>query len=349
MGAARIVVATAVITTAVVGVRLTNDGGGGPTQELNCFADPGACGYPDPDYGDVGVPAGTTLTNSGAITVNTPGTVIEALNITCSGTCITINADNVTIRNTRITGTGGGGLGAILIATCGGCDSTFDHIELLTTADPGYEHGIHKSPGSPGDANETVIGAYSPQGFDLHVWCEGVCSVTDSYLVAARPDGEGGWEPAADPEDHNENLYCNDCTFTVDHNTLFLPTPQTSVIFAQTANGSAAPCVNQLTITDNLIAGGGQMISFCAHNNGVGTHTATVTNNNFARCEEGNETAGGGGTWLCPSLFDHPGSDDGHGYYPNGGSFTLVNTYFAAVSTWSDNVWDDTGATIPEP
>ena len=48
--------------------------------------------------GNVGVPAGTTLTPSGSITVSTPGNVISGLNVTGE---IDVNANNVTIRNTR--------------------------------------------------------------------------------------------------------------------------------------------------------------------------------------------------------------------------------------------------------
>ena len=47
-----------------------------------------------------GVPAGTSLKASGSVTVSTDGAVVDGLNIT--GT-LTINASNVTVRNTRVT------------------------------------------------------------------------------------------------------------------------------------------------------------------------------------------------------------------------------------------------------
>jgi hypothetical protein len=52
-----------------------------------------------PDAGCTGVPPGTTLTASGPLTVGTAGTVIDGRDIT--GT-VTVNAANVTIRNSRI-------------------------------------------------------------------------------------------------------------------------------------------------------------------------------------------------------------------------------------------------------
>ena len=53
-----------------------------------------------PDATTAGVPAGVTLTPSGSIVINTPGTVIEGLNITGS---VIINAANVTLKNCSIT------------------------------------------------------------------------------------------------------------------------------------------------------------------------------------------------------------------------------------------------------
>ena len=59
-----------------------------------------ACPLPAyPDASCTGVPPGTTLTPSGGLTLSTPGTVINALDITGN---IVVNAPNVTIRNTRI-------------------------------------------------------------------------------------------------------------------------------------------------------------------------------------------------------------------------------------------------------
>lgn len=66
--------------------------------QANCINVPSACGYPDAT--NTGVPAGVTLTNSGSITVNTNGAVVQNLNINGN---ITVRANNVTIRNVRIT------------------------------------------------------------------------------------------------------------------------------------------------------------------------------------------------------------------------------------------------------
>jgi len=63
-------------------------------------AGPPICGRPRPGPTTTGVPAGTRLTPSGSITVDTPGAVVEDLDVTGS---ITVLADNVTIRRVRLT------------------------------------------------------------------------------------------------------------------------------------------------------------------------------------------------------------------------------------------------------
>src|SRR5262245_20063920 len=52
-----------------------------------------------PDATNTGVPAGVTLTSSGGLVINTPGVVIEGLDI--RGT-VTVSADNVTLKNCKI-------------------------------------------------------------------------------------------------------------------------------------------------------------------------------------------------------------------------------------------------------
>ena len=67
--------------------------------QANCISSPHLCGYPDAT--NTGVPSGVSLTNSGSVTVATDGAVVQNLNITDGQ--IIIRANNVTIKNTRIT------------------------------------------------------------------------------------------------------------------------------------------------------------------------------------------------------------------------------------------------------
>ena len=53
-----------------------------------------------PDASNTGVPAGTTLTASGSLVLNTPGQVVDGLDIQGR---VTVNSDGVVIRRSRIT------------------------------------------------------------------------------------------------------------------------------------------------------------------------------------------------------------------------------------------------------
>jgi hypothetical protein len=289
--------------------------------QLNCFSSPGSCGYPDPAFNNVGVPAGTTLTPSGSINVTTAGTIIDAKDV--SGT-IEVSADNVTIKNTRVTGVGGGcgptnTCGNSVIEVSGPYTVTISNVELTTDASTTVEHGIRNSFG--GTIN--VDHVYQHANIDALCWC-GNANISDTYSIIHL----------AISTDHLENMYIDGHTIDVQHNTLINTQPQTANIFANVGNGSGGACSNHLTVNNNLLAGGGWTIYGCGNATSQGTFTATITNNRFARCGGGSEVSGGGGTWLCP------GGADPHGYFPRGGSFGVVSSVFSNM-VWGGNYWDD--------
>jgi hypothetical protein len=276
----------------------------------------------------VGIPAGTTLSPSGSITVTTDGTVINGLDV--AGT-ITINARNVTIKNTRVTviGTGCGptntcGNSAIHVACA--CTVTISNVELTANALTTVEHGIR-------NANGGIINLdhlYQHGNINALCFC-GNGSISDSYSTIHL----------AIAGDHLENIYVDDATLRIIHNTLLNQAPQTANVFGNTNNGSDAPCENHLTIDGNLLAGGGFSIYPCAHGTSVGSSTSQITNNRFARCKTA-AVQGGGGTRFCS------GGSDSYGYYPRGGSFGYLAADYcgSAGHTWFGNVWDDNNATI---
>ena len=314
-----------------------------PPATSGCFSAPAACGFPDPASGNVGVPAGKTLTDSGSITVTQAGAVIDGLNIRGN---VTVLANNVTIQNSKITAVSGGGFNGRLIGVCGGCTFTIKDSELTTLPGISYEFGIHGASQTVGGSNITMERVYQHGEIDAMLWVEGTGVVRDTYSIIGKPNG-AGWQPAL-PGDHLENIYINNATLTVDHSVILNPVPQTSTIFGNTNNGvDGQPCQNKLTITNNLLAGGGQMVTACAHAASSGSSNVSISNNRFARCGMGREVQGGGGTWLCAGLTI--GASDGAGYYPRGGSFMLITGYFPAQTTWSGNVWDDNGNTVPKP
>lgn len=294
-----------------------------PPPGSTCFTSPGSCGFPDPAYGNVGVPAGTTLTNSGSIEVNTPGTVIDGLNVSGS---ITVNADNVTIRNTKVTATSGcsgSTCGNSLIRISGAHDVTVSHVEL--TSAPGLggtEHAIRNTHGGTLRADHLYQHGHVDALCHCGVPGGGSATITDSYSVIDLNI----------PGDHLENIYVEDKTLTVIHNTFINLQPQTANIFMDSGGD------NHLTARNNLFAGGGFTMYVCPKN-GCSTASAIVTDNMFARCDHGNEIPQDGGLWVCPN-----GADD-YGLFPRSGSFGS-SANMPPNTTWARNVWTD-GAPVP--
>ena len=203
---------------------------------------------------------------------------------------------------------------------------TISNVELTANAPTTVEHGIRNAYG--GVINLDHV--YQHGNIDALCWCGNSAIIRDSYSLIYL----------AIANDHLENLYIDDHSLTAIHNTFLNKAPQTANIFANTGNGSGGACSNQLTISNNLLAGGGFSIYPCGNATSQGTSTVSITGNRFARCGGGAEVQGGGGTWFCP------GGSDSAGYYPRSGSFgRLAAAYGNTV--WTGNIWDDTGTAAP--
>lgn len=122
-----------------------------------------------PGAGNTGVPSGTTLTPSGSIDVTVANTVIDAHDVTG---CITVHADNVTIKRSRIRGgscwepiknVGGKNLQVVdteidgeVSATCGESITGGDYSLLRVNAH-GCSDGPRLSGSGPIDIRDTWI------------------------------------------------------------------------------------------------------------------------------------------------------------------------------------------------
>ena len=149
---------------------------------------------------------------------------------------------------------------------------------------------------------------------------------------------------------HTEPLYMEDVSVTINHNTLLNPQTQTAEIFAASSSSS---CDNHLTVTNNLLAGGGYVIYACSGIGGIGSSTLTFTGNDFARCGGTFHHGSDGGSYCGSTDPSSSGTTTGngadtHGYWPLGGHFGIEShTYCTGPGqTSADNYWDDTGASV---
>lgn len=327
----------------------------GGSQTFNCFSSPGACGYPDPANGTVGVPPDTSLTPSGSLTVTTNGAVINALNVTGQ---ITVQANNVTIKNTRValSGAGSGFMNGngpasadiVIGRGAGGAQVTGTQLinDTLTNAADGttVQHAVYNGvPGGTTPADTVADGVYAYTTRDPNVSTVDTCSTGQQNVPGGGVDSLW-WGPGTIKNsyeianiyiacDHIENVYLfAGQSLDVEHSVLLNADNQTANVFDDGKGGAA-----NVKINSSLLAGGGFDIYGDA-NQTTPSGSVTVTNNHFARCLT-TMVNGSGGTHLCS------GGADSHGYFPKGGSFGDAAS-IPSGATWTGNVWDDNGASV---
>jgi hypothetical protein len=264
------------------------------------------------------------------MTVTTNGAVINAMNVTGS---ITVEADNVTIENSRVTIS----------------DSLRSAYNDFAIFEPNGYYGLTVKNSEVVGANIYMGGCDGcPNGGVDHLYMhdcdeclEYANSVTNSYfMVDAVYSGA-----------HYEMYYGSDSTVDFEHDTMINPHEQTADFLVDTDGGRGGPCDNQVTLNNSLLAGGGYEFYPCASATSAGTSKVVVTNNRFARCTTQPSYLSGSG-FLCTGHGDTTGNGDvvntpdQNGYFPNGGYFGLVGDSFCSNTTWTNNVWDDNGSAI---
>jgi hypothetical protein len=221
-----------------------------------CAPVPSRCGYPDAS--NTGVSAGAPLrTVSGGVRITQDGTVFENAIVGS----IDIEADNVTIRNVRVTGTGEGwGIG--MRATK---NTTIENVEILPDG-PRLLVGIKDVTGTSSGTHirKTEI-ARTTTGIQVH---EGL--IEDNYIH------DMGFKQG----DHLNGTTSNGSTvpMTIRHNTIFNQYGQTDAVSLFQDFG---PEGNR-TITDNLLAGGGYTI-YAGGQGPTPTFNIKITNNRISR------------------------------------------------------------------
>lgn len=260
----------------------------GTGRTRDCFTQPGACGFPDPTTGGVGVPNCSALpswqpSDLPSIDYRLSGSTIDitAANVTIQGYSIGdwsfyVTGKNFTLNDDCVSYDGGDTLAstAVWSTTSGMTVETSTIIAPGCAASPTAVCNSDKvdealvSGGTNTTVNDDVLaGAVEP----LNGLGPGSL-IANSYIVA------NGLMNGA----HSEAVYeAQTQHVTIIHNTLLNPFDQSGVVFLDTLGH---PCENQFTITDNLMGGGGYILYECSSGTAIGTSHLIFTNNDIARC-----------------------------------------------------------------
>ncbi len=313
--------ATSARTATVTASGGTGGGGGGSgaSQELNCFAQPGNCGYPDYFYGNTfgsysGPTSFTAADNAWSDTtgVNPSGktgagvgpvcdSYLQSHGVSCTlGTAVACSAlpntsngggfSNTTLEGYQFKGDLSLGANVTLKNDClnvaGGTQVSFNN-----GSNDVIEDSVLTTPGYASQYADTNVCACSESGLTLlH---DALLNATESIqyhpftLIDSYVLGSGNTSSGA----HHENTYINNDyagqTDAFEHSTLLEPYWDSGgAIFGDNTTSNSA-CFDSVDMEYNLIAGGNGDIMICGKSNSTSVQsgtTFTFINNNFARC-----------------------------------------------------------------
>ena len=188
-------------------------------------------GYPNAS--NTGVPAGTALSPSGSLTITTPGTVIDAKDVNGS---IYVDADNVTIKRTRIRNAGGTGISIVP----GRHGILIEDVELDGTGNA--------------DASEAIkFGGYTARRVHIHHYGEGFRANGDVLIEDSYAHDFTNFIAAGAHQDAIQSTGGNDLTFR--HNTLLMNVDGgNAAIMLGTYYGS------NVLVENNIVAGGSYVL-----------------------------------------------------------------------------------------
>ncbi|MGC1465856.1 MAG: Ig-like domain-containing protein [Pseudolabrys sp.] len=181
-----------------------------------------------PDATNTGVPAGVVLKASGSLVINTPGTVIEGLDITGS---VTINAANVTLLNCKITS---GDYDVVLVKP-GITGAVVQNCEINNL----------------GSGGQGIAGQGTFVSNNIHDCADGIdvrgdnTMIRDNFIHNMR--GTSG--------SHYDGIQADGgfSNLSVIHNTVINEQNQTSALMLDNYWGP----INNVKVDDNLLVGGG--------------------------------------------------------------------------------------------
>ncbi len=234
------------------------------SPRTGCVAGTAACGMPDAST--TGVPPGTTLTpHTGDLTIRTDGTLIDGWDLTGS---LDVYADNVTVRNSRITSTNWWGINQ----RAGHTGLKVLHSTITGVPGRGPDHGGENyAVTSGGGAVEVGYSDLSRFSTILQV---GAGRIHDNYLhdvQAIRGDG-GRWQGT-------NGIVADAATnLTVQHNTVLNQVPANQGATCAIGLFTDSGPVSDVLVDGNLLGGGG----YAFYGGGTATTGVRVTGNRFS-------------------------------------------------------------------
>lgn len=210
-----------------------------------------------PDATNTGIPAGTTLTNSAGGTFSTPGSVLDALNITGQ---VVIAANNITLKRSRIRD---GGVFTIVKINDGVTGTIIEDCEIDGL-------GLSGTGGSFGIEGSATIRRCNIFGVENALVPTSGSVITDNYVHDLASPGEDPHYDCIQMDGGNHD------NISIEHNTLICPPNQTAAVMIDNYFGS---CSN-ITVNNNKLRGGSYTCYADAQFPGGGTLTNIRYTNN---------------------------------------------------------------------
>ncbi|WP_066584969.1 right-handed parallel beta-helix repeat-containing protein [Cellulomonas timonensis] len=290
-------------------------GGRGTRPANGCAAKPSSCGFPDAST--TGVPAGTVLRAVPQELTSGPGWHYDERG------WITVDGDGAVLEGITTTATVEvSGRGAVVRASQIVVSGEGNGVSLRHAQDVTIEDCEISGPTGSGP-QRLLVGVKDVYGDSTgsvirrnDIWHTSTGVQIDSGLIEGNYIHDLG---LAEGDHLNGTTSGGGATqLTIRGNTILNPHSQTDAVSLFQDFG---PQANRL-IEGNLLAGGGYTLYAGANNGKASTATnISVIGNRFARS-----------------------------YYARGGSYGPVTAYTSGGgNTWSGNVWDDDGSTIPTP
>ena len=274
-----------------------------------------------PDATNTGVPAGVTLTPSGGLTINTPGIVIEGLDIRGM---VTINADNVTLKNCTISASSW----AVINITSGSTGVVIQDCEINGLNAEGVR-GISVSGQATllrNDIHNVEDGIYLQQGTNI--------LIQDNYIHGLQSNNSGPHYDGIQTDGGISNV-------VIRHNTIINDHGQTSAINLSNYFGS----VRDVAIDNNRLVGGGYTIYSDGQFSSGGTISGvSITNNDLGKGQYGYTSINKNTPVFTGNYDDITGS-----LLPGqqaGNLSTVITTFSTDSGTLGDGLTNDNTLTL---